>query len=150
MNSMATVLNQYRNKIAGLMWLPALLSRIVVGWVFVESGWGKLHHLNKVTAFFTDLGLPLPGFQACLVASTEFSCGILLLAGLCTLLASVPLSIIMFVAIATAKREDLHGFSDLTGFPEFLYIVLLAWLIINGAGILSLDFILNLKIKNKI
>jgi len=122
-----------------LAWLPPLLARITVGWVFIESGWGKLHHLDKVTAFFAELGLPAPGFQAHLVASTEFLGGVLLLAGLFTRLASCPLIIIMVVAILTAKREDLHGFSDLIGFPETLYMLLLFWLAIAGAGAASVD-----------
>jgi putative oxidoreductase len=71
----------------------------------------------------------------------------LLLAGLCTRLASVPLTIIMYVAIATAKRDELHGFSDLVGFSEFLYMVLLVWIIVNGAGLLSLDAIVGHKLK---
>ena len=143
MNPIIFLLMRTQSVLGFFVWLPPLIARVVVGWVFVESGWGKLHHLDKVTAFFTDLGLPIPGFQAHLVATTEFTAGILLLVGLCTRLASVPLTIIMFVAIATAKRAELHGFSDLIGFPEFLYMVLLFWLIVSGPGMLALDSILN-------
>jgi putative oxidoreductase len=146
-----TVLAQILNRIRGLLgffaWLPPLIARITVGWVFVESGWGKLHHLDKVTAFFSSLGLPMPGFQAHLVATTEFAGGLALLIGLCTRLASVPLTIIMYVAIATAKRDELHGFSDLIGFSEYLYMVLLVWLIVNGAGWLSLDALVGRKLS---
>lgn len=143
MNPIIFLLMRAQSVLGFFTWLPPLIARVVVGWVFVESGWGKLHHLDKVTAFFTDLGLPVPGFQAHLVATTEFAGGILLLVGLCTRLASVPLTLIMFVAIATAKRAELHVFSDLIGFPEFLYMVLLFWLIVSGPGMLALDRILN-------
>jgi putative oxidoreductase len=143
----AQISNRIRSLLELFAWLPPLLARITVGWVFVESGWGKLHHLDKVTAFFTDLGLPAPGFQAHLVATTEFAGGLLLLAGLLTRLASVPLMIIMVVAIATAKKDELHGFSDLIGFSEYLYILLLFWLLIKGAGILSADAILARRLK---
>ena len=135
----AILLTFVRNLLQSLLWLPPLLARITVGWVFVESGWGKLHHLDKVTAFFTELGLPVPGFQAHLVASTEFFGGLLVLVGLLTRVASVPLMIVMTVAILTARREDLHGFSDLIGFAEFLYMLLLFWLAVAGAGAVSLD-----------
>jgi putative oxidoreductase len=47
--------------------------------------------------------------------------------------------VIMFVAIATTKKDDLHGFSDLIGFSEFLYMALLFWLLIAGPGKLALD-----------
>ena len=47
-----------------LDFLPGLLSRITLGFIFVQSGWGKLHHLDKVTEFFRALGIPAPGLQA--------------------------------------------------------------------------------------
>src|SRR3954464_7818 len=131
MNFIAMFCNRLLDFLKIFSWLPPLVARITVGWVFVESGWGKLHHLDKVTAFFTDLGLPMPGAQAHLVATTEFVGGLLLLVGLLTRIASVPLTIIMAVAIITAKKDDLHGFSDLIGFSEYLYMVLLFWLIMT-------------------
>jgi len=147
MTALAQILNRIRGLLGFFAWLPPLIARITVGWVFVESGWGKLHHLDKVTAFFTSLGLPMPGFQAHLVATTEFAGGLALLVGLCTRLASAPLTIIMYVAITTAKRDELHGFSDLIGFSEYLYMVLLVWLIVNGAGLLSLDALVGRKLS---
>ncbi len=122
-----------------LNWFPPLLARTTVGWVFIESGWGKLHNIPKVTEFFTSLGLPAPEFQAHLVATTEFGCGLLLLLGLLTRLASIPLTIVMTVAIMTAKRSEIESFSDVFSFSEYLYIVLFIWLIIAGAGSLSMD-----------
>jgi putative oxidoreductase len=147
MPALVHILNRIRTLLGFFGWLPPLLARIAVGWVFVEAGWGKLHHLDKVAAFFADLGLPAPGFQAHLVAGTEFAGGLLLLAGLLTRIASVPLSVIMVVAIATAKREELHGFSDLIGFSEFLYLLLLFWLIVTGPGMIALDALVARKLK---
>ena len=51
----------------------------------------------------------------------------------------------MVVAILTAKKDDLHGFADLIGLTEFLYLMLLAYLVIYGAGKLSLDRLLVLR-----
>ncbi|MEO6098331.1 MAG: DoxX family protein [Fibrobacteria bacterium] len=142
---------QISNRVRGLLesfgWLPPLIARITVGWVFVESGWGKLHHLDKVTGFFADLGIPSPGFHAHLVSSLEFGGGLLLLAGLLTRIATAPLMVIMFVAIATAKKSELHGFSDLIGFSEYLYMVLLFWLAVKGPGPVALDAIIARKLK---
>ncbi|MBA2482265.1 MAG: DoxX family protein [Planctomycetes bacterium] len=125
-----------------LSWLPPLAARITVGWVFLESGWGKLHHLDKVTEFFRSLHIPAPEIQAPFAAGTELVCGALLLVGLLTRLASIPLMVVMTVAIATAKRDELKSLSDLFGFPEFLYILLLLWLLISGPGAISLDRLL--------
>lgn len=139
MTALAQLINRIRSLLGAFAWLPPLLARIIVGWVFVESGWGKIHNIDKVIGFFTSLGLPAPAFQAHLVATTEFAGGLALLLGMFTRLASIPLMIIMFVAIATAKKDDLHGFSDLIGFPEFLYMALLFWLLIAGPGRVALD-----------
>jgi putative oxidoreductase len=129
----------------GLRWLPPTLARLVIGWVFLQSGWGKLHSLEKVVGFFTQLGIPAPEFQARLVACTEFVCGALILLGLATRIATIPLMITMVVALLTALKSDIHSLSDLFGTSEFLYIALLAWLGVYGAGPISLDRVVARK-----
>lgn len=124
---------------AKFSWLPPLLARVTLGFVFIESGWGKLHNLDRVAAFFTELGIPAANIQAPFVATVELVCGSAVLLGIFTRLVSVPLIATMVVAILTAKRDDLAGLSDLFGAIEYLYIVLLAYLVIEGAGLLSLD-----------
>lgn len=122
-----------------LSWLPPLVTRVAVGWVFVESGWGKLHDLQKVIDFFRELGIPHPELQAPFAAGTELVCGALLLLGLATRLACVPLTVVMTVAIATALWPDLEGAGDLYFKGEFLFIVLFAWLGVHGPGPIALD-----------
>jgi len=41
-----------------------LLVRLYWGWQFSESGWGKLHHLGKITDFFISLNIPFPSVSA--------------------------------------------------------------------------------------
>src|SRR5262245_66333366 len=74
-----------------LRWLSPTIARLTVGLVFFQSGWGKLNDLETVTNYFTELGLPNPAFQAKLASSAEFVCGGLLLLGLATRFAVVPL-----------------------------------------------------------
>src|SRR5882757_10174733 len=114
--------------------IPALLARFVVGVVFVTSGWGKVHHLEKVTAFFTELHIPAPAFQAVFVSYVELVCGSLLLVGLASRLSAIPLIVSMIVALITAKAEDIHGLSDLLGTVELTYIALMVWIAIAGPG----------------
>ncbi len=144
---LAPICNRIRGLLESFSWLPPLVARVTVGWIFLVSGWGKLHHLDKVTGFFADLGLPAPAFQAHLVASMEFAGGLLLIAGLFTRLACAPLFVIRAVAIATAKRGELHGFTDLAGFSEYLYMVLLFWLAVVGPGPLALDTFIAKRLK---
>ncbi|MCE9595905.1 MAG: DoxX family protein [Planctomycetes bacterium] len=131
---------------SGLAWIAPLLARIIIGLVFVHSGWGKLHNLDKVVEYFRGLGIPAPELQAPFAAAMEFGCGLLVLIGLFTRLASIPLMVIMVVALKTAygdqlgKTEGAIDFlNELFGLSEFLYIALLAYLALFGAGALSLD-----------
>src|SRR5882724_8114318 len=122
-----------------LRWLSPTIARLTVGLVFFQSGWGKLHDLDKVTNYFTELGLAAPAFQARLASTAEFVCGGLLLLGFVTRFAAVPLIVTMCVAIRTALWEQVDGLGSLVGLTEFAYIALLVWLGTNGAGPLSLD-----------
>ena len=121
-------------------WLAPLLGRVTLGVLFVSTGWGKVHNLDKVTGFFTELGIPAPAFQATLVSYVELVGGTLLLVGLLADFAAVPLIISMFVAIITAKRHEVHGLPDLFGLVEWTYLVLLVWVALAGAGRMSLDY----------
>ena len=128
------------HRVAGkLRWLPPTVARLTLGWVFFESGWGKLHNIQKVIDFFGSLGIPAPEIQARFSSSMELICGTLLLVGFLTRLASLPLIVIMTVAIVTARRADIHDLGDLFGTIEFLYIALLLWLGAYGAGPISVD-----------
>src|SRR5262245_51867472 len=89
-------------------WLAPLLARITVGVVFAQTGWGKLNSLGNVTEFFTTLGIPAPGFNAALVATTELVGGLSILVGLGARFAALPLSFTMIVAILTAKRSEIE------------------------------------------
>ncbi len=120
-------------------WVPLTLARLCLGFVFVQSGWGKLHNLPKVIDYFGSLGIPAPALQAPFVAAVELVGGALLLLGLRSRIASVPLAATMVVALVTAKRDDIHGLSDLFGTTEFLYFLLLGQLAAFGSGALSLD-----------
>jgi putative oxidoreductase len=122
-----------------LRWLSPTIARLTVGLVFFQSGWGKLHDLETVTNFFTELGIPNPAFQARLASSAEFVCGGLLLLGLATRFAVVPLIVTMCVAIRTALWANVDGIGSLVGLLEFSYIALLVWLGTDGPGPLSLD-----------
>lgn len=121
-----------------VVWLAPLMARVTLGILFISTGWGKVHHLDKVTAFFEELHVPAAAFQATLVSYVELIGGALILVGLYAELAAIPLIVSMFVAIVTAKRSEVHGLPDLFGLVEWTYLVLLAWLVIAGPGKASL------------
>ena len=120
-------------------WLPPLLIRLCLAAVFIPSGWGKLHDLQKVTEFFTELGIPWPHLNAVVVAVSELGCGALLLVGLASRLAALPLIVSMTIAILTAKRADIGGPVDLFAVDELIYGVLALAIVVLGAGAVSAD-----------
>lgn len=125
-----------------LSWLPQTAARAGVGWVFVQSGWGKLHHLQQAVDYFASLGVPAPQVQAPFVAGVELVGGLLVLGGLFTRVASVPLAVTMIVALLTARRSEITGLAELAGTVEFLYLLVFGFLAAFGAGALSLDGLL--------
>ena len=109
-------------KAAGaLSLLPPLLTRLVIGYAFYQTGRGKLANPEQIVAFFTDLGIPFPGANAAFVSRLEFYGGMLLIAGLLTRLVALGLGSTMVVALMTADKDAfldaLMGTSDadLTG-----------------------------------
>jgi putative oxidoreductase len=119
--------------------LVLLVARLTVGVLFVSTGWGKVHNLEKVTGFFTELGIPAPGFNAVLASYSELICGSLLVIGLASRLAALPLVVTMIVALVTAKRGEIHGLADLFGLVEWTYIPILLVVAVFGPGVASLD-----------
>ena len=113
--------------------------RIVVGWVFLWSGWTKLNMLPRMIENFRDWGIPAPEFFTPLASGIEFVCGILLLIGLLTRFAAVPMMIVMAVAIVSAKWADVDSLETFLGFDEVAYFVMFAWLAIAGPGPVSVD-----------
>src|SRR5882762_10216042 len=128
---------------AHLMWLGPLFAGIVVGWVFLWSGWGKLTNLPQVTENFIGWGIPFPHFFTPLTSGIEFFGGLFLLMGLLTRLSAGALGVTMIVAIRAAKWADVDSLETLLGFDEFEYLALFLWLAIAGAGPLSLDALIS-------
>jgi putative oxidoreductase len=147
MNALVNLGNNILDLSRIFSWLPPLLARITIGWVFIQSGLGKIQNIDRVIGFFSSLGLPSPIFTAHLVGYTELIAGVLLVAGLATRLASIPLIIIMIVAIRTALAERVTDFNSLTGTQEYLFIVLLVWLMVAGPGKVALDALVAKKYR---
>lgn len=122
-----------------LYWLAPLFTRLVVGWVFLWSGWGKLTHLPLVTENFAGWGVPAPEILAPFVSGVEFFGGIFLLLGFLTRISAGALGVVMIVAIATVQWGQVDSLLALLGLEEVLFLALFLWLAIDGPGEFSLD-----------
>jgi putative oxidoreductase len=126
-----------------------LLVRLYWGWQLIESGWGKLHHLDKVTDFFTSLGLPMPAQTAVAISCLEFFGGIFLAIGLLSRLTALALTINLIVAYITADREALFSiFSDPDKFyaaAPYTFLIASLIILIFGPGKFAVDTLLGLR-----
>ena len=87
-----------------------LLIRIMVGAVFLSEGIQKFLYPAAVGAGrFAKIGIPAPEVMGPLVGSVEIACGALVLVGLATRLAAIPLIGVMVVAIVSTKIPILLG-----------------------------------------
>jgi putative oxidoreductase len=128
-----------------------ILIRLMVGAVFLSEGIQKfLFPDTRGAGRFAKIGLPSPEFLGSFVGSFEIVCGAFILLGLLTRFASIPLIIIMLVAIATTKTEVLadKGFWEMLHGSRTDWAMLLGsiFLLIKGGGFWSLD---NRMTKNE-
>ena len=119
--------------------------RLAVGLVFATQGWLKYIDPNMGVNRFARIGFPLPAFTAHFVGTFEIVCGLLVLFGLWTRLAAVPLLVVICTAIATTKLPELARATQGLWFTvsdartDFAMFCSLVFLIAAGPGSLSLD-----------
>lgn len=151
-----TELSEYA-KSAGLLFL-----RLILAYTFFAPAMMKWSDIASVAQWFEYIGIPFPTLNAYMAAGTETLGVVLLTLGLLTRFISIPLIIIMFVAIATvhgvngfAFVNEAVQFSDAyvngnlvdgtiiqlqNGYELVLYYTLMLFVLVgNGAGKFSLD-----------
>ena len=120
-----------------------LIIRLYWGFQFMQTGWGKLTHLARVSGYFASLGIPAPHLNAALAGTTETVGGLLLLLGLFARVACLPLTFVLCIAYATAERAALSAiFTDpdkFTAATPFLFLFAVLVVLAFGPGRLSLD-----------
>jgi putative oxidoreductase len=136
-----------------LGFIAPLATRIVIGVAFFETGLGKWRNMPNVVGFFDSLGIPMPAFNAHLVASMELVGGIALILGVLTRFFASGLTVTMVVALLTADTADfLASWGDAselapTDVTAFTFLLFLLWLVVHGAGRLSVDAVLRAVLR---
>jgi putative oxidoreductase len=141
--SLIVIAEKVLRRLSSFEWLAALLMRLFVGYFFFETGWAKLHNLDAFTQRFMQWGIPHPAFNAALSAYTECIGGALTVLGLGMRFVSIPMMINMAVAIITVKMKNVAGLDDFVELDEPLYGLVYLWLMISGAGWISLDALIK-------
>ena len=142
-----------------------LLLRLILAYTFFAPAMMKWNDIASVAQWFDYMGIPFPTLNAYMAASTEMAGVVLLTLGLLTRFISVPLIVIMFVAIATVHGQNGFAFvneavqftnayvnGDLiegtiiklqNGYELVLYYILMLLILVgNGAGKFSVDRLL--------
>jgi len=139
-------------------WAPIPL-RLIVGFGFMQHGFAKMSRgPDAFAAILHALGVPAPHFMAWVSILIELLGGLTVLVGAFLPLASIPLAILLLVAVFTVHLPN--GFSSIkligvtAGVPQFgpvgyevnvLYLACLAALVLGGAGPFALDAFLQAR-----
>lgn len=119
--------------------LALLVARLLIAYGFYEPAMSKINDIDSVAGWFGSMGIPFPTVNAYLAAGTEILGVGLLVLGLFTRLISIPLIIIMVVAIFTVHIGNGFSAGD-NGFEiPLYYMVFLLIFVSHGAGKFSLD-----------
>ena len=130
------------NKLIEKVQISFLLIRIPVGLIFLSEGIQKFLFPNELgVGRFIKIGIPYPDIMAPFVGIVEIICGTLILIGLLTGLASIPLIVNMLVAIYTTKLPILieNGFWNMAheARTDFAMLFCLLFILTNSLSTLS-------------
>jgi putative oxidoreductase len=125
-----------------------LAGRVLLGWLFLASAWGKFSNMAGFTGYLTNLKVPGAEFWAWVAAPVEFLIGITLILGIATRYAALVCVIFLIVATALAHRyweyPPAQVMAQYNNFLKNLALLGGALLVfVTGAGRLSIDRMLS-------
>ncbi|MFT5835794.1 MAG: putative oxidoreductase [Sulfurimonas sp.] len=119
--------------------ISLLIARLIIAYGFYEPAMNKWADIGSVAQWFGSMGIPFPLLNAYMAASVEIAGVVLLTLGLLTRFISIPLIIIMIVAIVTVHLPNGFSAGD-NGFEiPLYYMIFLLGFLAQGAGKFSLD-----------
>lgn len=123
--------------------IPLLLMRLVLAYGFWGPAMMKWHNMDGIASWFGSMGYPFPTLNAYLAATTEVTGAVLVLLGIGTRLITIPMMVVMLVAIFTVHIG--HGFeAGNNGFEiPLYYLIMLLTLMVYGPGKYSVEGLLR-------
>lgn len=120
-----------------------LFLRLILAYGFYQPAMNKWSDIGAVAEWFGSIGIPLPTLNAYMAASTELAGVVLLTLGLAVRYISVPLMVVMVVAITTVHLGNGFSAGD-NGFEIPLYYFLMLFVLVtHGGGCFSVDALLK-------
>jgi putative oxidoreductase len=121
-----------------------LVGRILIGWIFLIGGWGKLMAIGGITGYLASLKVPMPGVSAWIAAIMEFLVGLTLVLGVATRYGALLGVVFVIAATALAHRyweypaaQQMGQYINFMKNLSMLGGMLL--LLVTGAGKFSVD-----------
>ncbi len=140
---MKKLYDKFANSMGNIKDIPLLFLRLILAYGFYQPGLNKVKDFNSVAQWFDSMNFPLPTFSAYLTGITEFLGFILLFLGLGTRIISIPLMIVMIVAILAVHWSNGFAAGE-NGFEIPLYYLLMLFtLMVFGSGKVSVDYLLH-------
>jgi putative oxidoreductase len=125
--------------------LSLLFVRLILAYGFYEPAMMKWQDIGAVADWFGSIGIPLPTLNAYMAATTELSGVVLLTFGLVVRYISIPMIVVMIVAITMVHLPNGFSAGD-NGFEiPLYYMIMLFVLLTHGGGKFSLDHLLLKK-----
>jgi putative oxidoreductase len=153
MQKMQTLYEMFVRAAASLESPVLLIVRLYWGWQFMETGWGKLGDLGKVTNYFGSLGIPAPALNANFISGLEFAGGILLAVGLGSRFIAFLLAADMAVAYYVGDHDALLSFfsnpDKFSAAAPFTFLVASLIILIFGPGKLALDALIGKRFAQR-
>lgn len=148
MKKIITLYKSISNKISNLDFIALLAIRFILAYGFYEPAKNKISDINSIAEWFKSMELPFPLLQAYLATYTEIVGVILLTLGFATRFISIPLIVVMLVAIKTIHWENGFAAGE-NGFEiPLYYLIMLLAIFTQGAGKASIDYFIKTKIKS--
>jgi putative oxidoreductase len=122
----------------------ALVGRIMLGWLFIGSGWPKLMNMPGFVAYLTNLKMPAPEFFAWPGMLAELLIGVALILGVATRFTSLfALAYLVFATALAHRYWQFPAAQQGNQYAHFLKNVAIVsgtvLLFVTGAGRFSLD-----------
>jgi putative oxidoreductase len=120
--------------------LPLLFMRLILAYGFYMPARNKWADIGAIADWFASMNYPLPTLNAYLAAGTEAAGVVLLTLGLLNRVISIPLIIVMLVAIFTVHAGNGFSAGD-NGFEiPLYYMIMLFTILVYGPGKISVDY----------
>lgn len=142
-SNMIGVYDTLTHKLQSLKDIPLLAIRLVLAYGFWNPGMMKWQNIGGIAEWYASMGIPFPTINAYLSASTEVAGSLLLLTGLAVRFISIPLIVVMVVAIITVHLGNGFEAGD-NGFEiPLYYMIMLITLLVYGGGKYSIEGIIR-------